>query len=209
MTTMSRYNARYWRATAEKDRDTTLQLAAYRGEQMDTPGLSLAVFTKGNNSPVFKERLNANWIAAFRVLWDEVIRGGKGSSRTMVSTDWDRENKKVVKKGAITIGIDEQDVAYFGIQANGITKKFPLMPPFNPDLSSLDLPSPTMHRICVSPFLEGMEQYSTAVAIAGYTPAKRDGNNGGGNRGGGGGGGYRGSGGGQSHSQGVESEIPF
>lgn len=203
-----KFNSRFWTTNAEKEKGTRLTLSAFRSEVMDNPSLSLAVFVEGGKGPAFKESLNDNWIVALRVVWEEALRNGKGYQKTLVINSWDRENKKAIKKGAITIGIDEQDVPFIGISAPNLTKKFPLTPPFNPDTSSLDLPSNIQHRLGVDPFLMALTKFITASSVAGYSPASRNGNSGGG--GGYGGGGRSGGGyGGGSSSSSVESEIPF
>lgn len=204
-----KFNSRFWTVNAEKEKGTRLTLSAFRSEAMDNPSLSLAVFVEGGRGPAFKESLNDNWIVALRVVWDEVLRAGKGNQKTLVINSWDRENKKSIKKGTVTLGIDEQDVPFIGITAPNLTKKFPLTPPFNPDTSSLDLPASAQHRLGVEPFLLALTKFVNASSVAGYSPASRNGNG----AGGGGynnGGGSRGSGGyGGGSSSAIESEIPF
>ena len=207
------FNQRYLSIHAEKEKGTTLTMSAFRSEQMDNPSLSIAIFAEGSKGPVFKESLNENWIAAIRVVWKDVLAQGKGAQKALVINSWDRENKKAVKKGAITLGIDEQDVPFIGITAPNLTKKFPLQTPFNPDVSSLDLSAKLTHELALEPLMAAFRKFETASGFAGYSPAKRNGQQGGGYRGGNGGGSSYSSGGGSSYggssAKVEEDSIPF
>lgn len=211
---LATFNQRYLSLRAEKEKGTTLTFSAFRSEQMDNLSLSIAVFAEGSKGPVFKENLNENWIAAMRVIWKDILAKGKGNQKTLVINSWDREAKKAVKKGAITLGIDEQDVPFIGITSPNITKKFPMQTPFNPDISSLDLQASLTHEIAIEPLMVSFRKFETASSLAGFSPAKRNGQQGGGYRGGSGGSGSYNSGGYNNGGNGggakvEEDSIPF
>ena len=210
---------------SENDRNVYARLSVYRSPQMKEARLSLSVSnseTKGK--PIFEATFSRQWCAQTREIWGELAVECTPGAKTVVTctkSQWDPTTKqrKTIKAGSLTYGIDKGGAPYIGVTTPDGSFKFPLRD--DPNFTYADEVNPTLAcRTGIKGFLDGVKAGETLVDQALLVPADPSDNQGGfrkggggGNYGGGNGGGnrYGGSGnsGGNSSNNASDDDVLF
>lgn len=195
---LTNLNVRAFTANSENDKNVYGQLSLFRNPKMREGKITFSVFSKEKRGgPIFEAVFDRAWAAATHLHWGDILKectAGDKVTANFTKTERDQSGqRKTIKLGSLTYGIDQGMTPYLGVQCNDGAFKFPLRPGFN--YAYANDPDPVVQaRTCAGAFLSALRDLEQINAQAMMVPAEQQQGGGGGFRGGnrgGGGGGFR------------------